>query len=32
MKNVVIRNNLLLFNQTGQINCQNDIDGVQSAV
>jgi parallel beta-helix repeat protein len=32
MKNVVIRNNFLLNNQTGQINCQNDIAGVQSAV
>ncbi|MDF2658831.1 MAG: hypothetical protein K0Q94_1622 [Paenibacillus sp.] len=32
MKNVVICNNLLLSNQTGQINCQNDLVGVQSSV
>lgn len=32
MRNVVIRDNLLLFNQTGQMNCQNNIDTVQSSV
>lgn len=32
MKNVVIHNNLLLNNQTGQINCQNNIAGAESAV